>query len=109
MRHNAEWWAGPVAELAASGDARAVARRHGVTERTLIWWRSELRKRSRGVSGQRLLPVVVRRAPQRPAAVRTPTDAFEVVVEFGAARMTLRGEVTGEHLAAIVTASSRAC
>jgi len=109
MRHNAEWWAGPVAELAASGDARAVARRHGVTERTLIWWRSELRKRSREATEQRLLPVVVGRAPQRAAAVRTPADELEVVVEIGAARMTLRGDVTAEHLAAIVTASSRTC
>jgi transposase-like protein len=108
MRHKAEWWAGPVAELAASGDARAVARRHGVTERTLIWWRSELRKRSREVPAQRLLPVVVRRAPQRATAVRSP-DGLEVFVEIGTARMTLRGEVTAEHLAAIVTASSRAC
>ncbi len=98
-----------MAELAASGDARAVARRHGVRERTLIWWRSELRRRSREATGQRLLPVVVRRAPQRAAAVHTSGDGLEVVVEIGAARMTLRGEVTGEHLAAIVAASSRAC
>lgn len=108
MRHNAEWWAGPVAELAASGDARAVARRHGVTERTLIWWRSELRKRSRDTTAQRLLPVVVRRAPQRVTTAHTP-DGLEVIVEIGAARMTLRGEVTADHLAAIVTASSRTC
>ena len=107
MKHTADWWVGPVAELAATGDARAVARRHVVRERTLIWWRSELRRRARETTAPRLLPVVVRRASPRPVA--TAGGGLEVVVEIGAARMTLRGAVTIEHIAAIVTASSRAC
>ena len=107
MRHTAEWWAKRVAEIAQAGDARAVARRHGVKERTLIWWRSELRRRARKSSSPRLLPVVVRAAPARAPAVQV--DQLEVFVEVGAARMTLRGAVSAEHLAAIVSASARAC
>lgn len=107
MKHTADWWAGPVAELAATGNASAVARRHGVTERTLIWWRSELRRRAREGKVPRLLPVVVRATSPRAAAVAA--SGLEVLVEIGAARMTLRGDVGVEHIAAIVTASSSTC
>lgn len=112
MRHTAGWWAERVAELEASGDARAVARRHRVKERTLLWWRSELVRRAReGArsgerSGARLLPVVVEAAP----ASAPVGGEIEVFVEFGAARITVRGGVSPEHLTALATAaSSRAC
>lgn len=97
-----------VAEIGATGDARAVARRHCVNERTLKWWRGELHRRRREDKrpAQRLLPVVVRAATQASVA---RADELEVFVEVGATRMTLRGAVRVEHLAAIVTASARAC
>lgn len=108
-RHRADWWADRIEELAQGGDADEIARRHGVRTRTLIWWRSQLLRKSRKKTGKppRLLPVVVRSTPrpERPA----PESALEVFVEVGAARMTLRGAVTAEHLAAIVSASARAC
>ena len=107
MRHAAEWWAERVAELAATGDAQAVARRHGVKVGTLKWWRTELRERSRAAPSPRLLPVVVKAAP--PPRPRAPVDELEVFVEVGAARVTLRGGVSAEHLAAIVTAAARSC
>ena len=108
-RHSAEWWAKRIEELAQGGDADEIAREHDVRKRTLIWWRAELRRKSREKKGKkpRLLPVVVR-TPTR----ATPTGhehGLEVFVEVGAARMTLRGVVTGEHLAAIVSASARVC
>jgi hypothetical protein len=88
--------------------ADEIARLHGVRARTLIWWRSQLRKRSRDrKSKPRLLPVVVR-TPNRTTPVGSEHD-LEVFVEVGGARMTLRGAVTGEHLAAIVSASARGC
>jgi transposase-like protein len=108
-RHRAEWWAKRIEELAQGGDADEIARRHGVKTRTLIWWRSQLLKKAREWPGlrPRLLPVVVRSAPR---AVPAPAEsALEVFVEVGAARMTLRGAVTAEHIAAIVSASARAC
>ena len=107
MRHTAQWWAERVAEFVQAGDARSVARRHGVKERTLVWWRSELRRRAREGTGPRLLPVVVRTAPPRVPA--GGADEIEVFVEIGATRMTMRGAVSPEHLAAVVSASTRSC
>ena len=108
-RHRAEWWAKRIEELAQGGDAEEIARRHGVKTRTLIWWRSQLRKKARERTGRkpRLLPVVVRSAPRPVRALAK--SALEVFVEVGDVRMTLRGAVTAEHLAAIVSASARAC
>lgn len=110
MRHNAEWWSARVAEFAATGDARAVARQHGVRERTLIWWRSELRRRQREAGTPaavpRLLPVVVGRGAPLPAGA---CGGIELVVELGRARVTVRGVLTAKQLAAVVTASARAC
>jgi hypothetical protein len=36
-------------------------------------------------------------------------DELEVFVEVGTARVTVRGALSAEHLAAIVSASARAC
>lgn len=106
-RHGAEWWAERIEELAQTGDAEGIARRHGVRAKTLRWWRSELRRRGRKPSpvATRLLPVVVSSAPPRTVA----SSDLEVVVEVGPMRMTMRGAVTAEHLAALVAASARAC
>ena len=106
-RHRAEWWAERLEELAQGGDAEEIARRHGVRTRTLLWWRSHLPRKARAAKGRkaRLLPVVVRHATRLVGAV----PDFEVLVEVGGTRMTLRGAVTAEHIAALVTASTRAC
>jgi hypothetical protein len=104
-RHQAAWWAERLGELAQGGDAAEIASRYGVRERTLIWWRSELQRRSRKSKKQRLLPVVVARR-----RVEVARPELEVVVELGPSRMVLRGTVTPEHLAAIVSAAAtRAC
>ena len=109
MRHTADWWAERVSELAATGDARGIARRHGIRERTLRWWRSELRRRAREGEGDgakpRLLPVVVKTAPSAPKL----GDELEVFVEIGSTRISMRGDVRPEHLVAIVSAAARAC
>lgn len=108
MRHPADWWAGVVTELEATGDVRAVARRHRVHERTLIWWRAELRRRSRSATTPRLLPVVVSEAARR--AIALPScGGIEVFVEVGAARITLRGAVAAEHITAVITAAAGSC
>ena len=98
-----------IEELAQGGDADEIALRHGVKTRTLIWWRAQLRKKARKKPARapRLLPVVVRSASR--AAPVSREAALEVFVEVGAARMTLRGAVTPEHLAAMVSASARVC
>ena len=93
-------------EVGTSGDAEAVARRHGVKASTLRWWATELRKRARNVASPRLLPVVVRSAPPRGRV--DEGSSLEVLVEVGVARMTIRGGLTPEHLAAITTATAAA-
>jgi len=109
MRHTASWWAERVGELAATGDARGIARRHGIRERTLKWWRSELRRRARdgerAGARPRLLPVVVK----TPSAAPKASDELEVFVEIGATRLSMRGDVRPEHLVAIVSAAARSC
>jgi hypothetical protein len=50
---------------------------------------------------------VVRTAPPRVPAVQA--GELEVFVEIGATRMTMRGAVSAEHLAAVVSASTRSC
>jgi len=107
-RHGAEWWAERIEELAQSGDADGIARRYGVRPKTLLWWRSELRRRERKTerAATRLLPVVVSPSPVRVAAASTDV---ELVVEVGPTRMTMLGAVTAELLAALVAASARAC
>lgn len=96
-------------ELSRGGDVAEIARRHDVRPRTLAWWRSELvrRARERPAPGPRLLPVVVGRARGPTLDVRT-VDALDVVVELEAARVVVRGAVSAQHLAAIVSAA-RTC
>lgn len=98
-RHREDWWAKRVEELTKSGDAEAVARRHKVRMRTLVWWRSELarRARDRRQTGPRMLPVVVATSASEP----TRTE-IEVVIEIGAARLSARGALSPEHLVALV-------
>jgi len=106
-RHTAAWWAERVAEIGKTGDPSAVARRHGVKPQTLLWWRAELRKRVRPDQGPRLLPVVLSGSTPPPGA--EVTEEFELRVEVGAARISLRGPVTPAQLVAVVTAAARAC
>lgn len=93
-----------MAELASGGEVAAIAERYGVKERTLIWWRAELGRRSGGDT--RLLPVAMSIRPQ--PAGGGGANALEVAVELGSARVTLHGAVSCEQLAALV-AAARAC
>ena len=108
-KHAAEWWAKRIEELADGVDADTIVKRYGVKRRTLLGWRSQLRATPHATTRRapRLLPVEVRAAPFN--AVVSRDSALEVVVDVGTLRLTLRGEVTAEHLAAIVSASARAC
>lgn len=108
-KHKAAWWAKRVEELERDGDEEAVARDHGVRTKTLQWWRSELKRRARGGSSgrARLLPVVVE-AEARRVAMGT-SGKLEVGVKVGDSRITLRGEVTPEHLVSIVKGLRTRC
>jgi transposase-like protein len=104
MRHTAEWWAKRVDEIEVGGDVTEVAAKHAVKAGTLRWWRTEIRRRRK--TEPRLLPVVVAEPARRAAPAATD---LELVVEIGASRLTLRGAVTPEHGAALVSALARGC
>ena len=107
-RHDAKWWADRLEEVTKGESARDVATRYGVREKTLIWWRSELERRSRKKPRPRLLPVVVAAEPR--ANLRSEAEgSMFVEIEFAGLRMSMRGAVSPEHLAAIVKASAREC
>ena len=106
-RHRADWWQKRVDELARGGDADVVALRHGVRASTLRWWRTELKRRAGDLSRPAtFLPVVVARALAPSGTV--PGDV-EVVVEMGAARVSLRGAVSAAHVEAIVRELASRC
>ena len=101
-RHKWEWWQQRVAEVDEGAPVEEVARQHGVRAKTLVWWRTELKRRARKRTGPRLLPVVV--SSPRPIA-----GSVEMLVEVGAARMHLKGTVTPEYLGAVINAVARRC
>ncbi|MFI5298195.1 MAG: hypothetical protein ACHREM_08865 [Polyangiales bacterium] len=104
--HRAAWWQKRVDESASGADREQIARRYGVTTKTLSWWRVELSRRARRTvaeSTPTLLRIVV--APRADASTSTIDAApasLDVVVEVGAVRMSLREAIDTAHIKAIV-------
>ncbi len=105
-RHNAAWWSKRVAELGRGGDAEQIASNHGVRVTALKWWRWEFARRGRK-AGPRMLPVVVESPVERSSA--GDEGGIEVVVEWGQVRVSVRGRLTAEHLAALMASAPRKC
>lgn len=115
-RHDAGWWAARVAELERSGDAEQIARRYRVTATLLRWWRWKLRARGAKVAmgagrrlpkqndEQRLLPIVVAPA-EAPAQEPEPTT----IIETTRGRISIRGQLSADQLAAVVAELVRGC
>ncbi len=103
-RHTREFWARLVSEVDRVGSIEAVARRHGVRPRTLIWWRWRLGQGPRRPRRKaRLLPVVVREAPavfERPVLV-------EVAIRDVALRLETGTDV--QYVASLVGALRSSC
>ena len=106
-KHRAEWWQKRIDEWAAGGDPEAIARRHGVRLKTLSWWRSELPRRARRTSidaAPTFVPLVVG-VPSTSATTTSDAGSCSdvvVVVQVGAARMSVRGPIGTAHVEAIV-------
>ena len=95
-------------EVTHGGDAEAIARRHGVLASTLRWWGTELRRRARErPASATFLPIVVAPAGA-PEPLAIPSN-IDVVVELGAARVSLRGAVSAAHIEAIVRGLASRC
>lgn len=101
-RHKSEWWQQRLAEVDEGAEIEDVARQHGVRAKTLIWWRTELRRRARKRTGPRLLPVIL-------SSPRLSAGGIEILVDVGSARMHLKGAVSPEYLGAVINAVARRC
>lgn len=115
-RHHAGWWAERITELAKGDNIAVIARRHGVSVRLIRWWKWKLGSGSLAsmaksaksapkseTQRQRLLPVVI--APSAVASLpvtdRRDVDA-ETIIETSRGRITMRGSLSAEQLAAVV-------
>jgi hypothetical protein len=107
-RHNESWWAKRVGELRQTGDAAGLAQKHGVREKTLVWWKTELARRAQRRAQPRMLPVVMTPVAPEPKGANASND-LEVFVEMRGRRITVRGALSAEQLAAIVTAAGGSC
>jgi hypothetical protein len=118
-RHDAGWWAERVAEFERTGDAERIARTHQVTVRLLKWWRWRLRSGAPKVAGsaasragkpsdeQRLLPVVVARDAEATDDDHEPGPS--TIIETTRGRISIRGALSPEQLAAVVAELVRGC
>lgn len=119
-RHDAGWWAERVAELERTGDAERIARRDRVTVKLLKWWRWRLRSEPAKVAPdarqtaqarrgeQRLLPVVLATEPEMHAPADDEPEAA-TVIETSHGRISIRGTLSAEQLAAVVAELVRGC
>lgn len=80
VRRGREFWAQLSAEVDSGDAVAAVARRWKVRERTLVWWRWQLR---RSTPKTQFLPVVVKKAPERASSVEVHVDGLKLVVGVG--------------------------
>lgn len=117
-RHDAGWWAERVSELDEGADPGLIARRYGTSVQLLKWWRWKLgraapksvERRARTVRVQRLLPIVVAPAAE---SLALPADARDLevttVIETTRGRVSMRGTLSPEQLAAVVAELVRGC
>ncbi len=108
-----------MAEFERTGDAERIARTHRVTVRLLKWWRWRLRsgtpttarpETSRVVpphAEQRLLPIVVE--GDAAAFAADPAEPASTLIETTRGRITIRGALSPEQLAAVVAELVRGC
>lgn len=94
-RRSQREWQDLMAAWQKSGESsEAFAARHGLRERTLVWWRSELKRRGAG-RGAALVPVKV-------VSGREQATAVELVL--GSATLRFERGAAPKHIAAVTRA-----
>jgi hypothetical protein len=83
-RSQREWQDLMVAWQKSGESSEAFAARHGVRERTLVWWRSELKRRGAG-RGAVLVPVKVVPSREQASVVELVLGSATLRFERGAA------------------------
>jgi len=118
-RHDAGWWAERVAEFERTGDAERIARTYRVKVTLLKWWRWRLGSGAPKVAGaavsragkprkeQRLLAVVVAREAEATDDGHEPGPS--TIIETTRGRISIRGSLSPEQLAAVVAELVRGC
>lgn len=96
-------WAQLVAEAERSGSLERTAERHGVSAKSLAWWRWSLR-RGAPSSPVKLLPVVVAGGPPAPSSVMT---WIEIAAGDVAIRVPVGTDVA--YVAALIAAMRSTC
>lgn len=95
-RRNQRQWQELMVSWDKSGESAEVfAARHGVRAKTLVWWRSELRRRGAG-RGAALVPVKV------VSARETSSSVIELVL--GSARLRFESGASPRHIAVVTRA-----
>jgi transposase-like protein len=108
MRHTSDFWAARIAELERGHRISEVARRHAVREGTLVWWRSELRRRARKLTvqapAQRFLPAVLDSFKASPPRPHNDLACAEFVLETPRGSVSIRGQLTLAQFEAMLAA-----
>ena len=92
--------------MAAGTQVSEIARHHGVSRSLIYGWRRELRH---GPSSEPVLPdlvpviVAAAEGPTSPEPRKPPTGVIEILLA-GGTRITLRGQVDGKALRAVMAA-----
>lgn len=105
-RHTHAFWKRVVAELDRGASIASAAERHGVSPKTLVWWRWRLRRDEKATGSARLLPVVLRAEPTRVVAEHPEPIAITLRDD-----LTLRVPIGSDvgYVAALLITIRRTC
>jgi transposase-like protein len=100
VRHSSTWWAARVEELTIGRTAQEIARAHDISERTLQWWKCELRRRGRrSEKPQRL--IAVESLHTEDMRIGCQTTPIEIVLQTKRGSLTVRGVLDAAGLAVL--------
>jgi transposase len=103
-RHPRRWWQRTVRQWKRSGlTAQEFGRRHGVSQRTLLWWSSMLGRATRaGRESTSLVPLEVRVAAPAPVALRPASRGGPIEIAVGASLVRVEVGTDVEYVGALV-------
>jgi transposase-like protein len=108
-RRSRRFWEGLFSEVERDGSVVEVARRRGVSDRTLAWWCWKLRGERRGVLASSAEPQLVQVLVREPEAPRPESGRGRLlVVEVAGVRVGVEPGTDVQYVAALVGAL-RAC
>lgn len=107
-RRPRSFWKALIAELDGGATLAGTARRHGVSPRTLSWWRWALRRGAPPAPTTRLLPVVFSSGTTAPVKLEERREPLAIVLRDDVAFRVPIGSDVG-YVAALVAAVRKTC